>query len=268
VSKLNYLWRLFATALSFLSFGVGGMIIAITILPAVWIMRRDPVERRILGKRYVQLSFRLFIEFMRVMGVLRYRMVNFDKLKGRHGALIVANHPSLIDVIFLVAFVNQADCVVKRSLKTNPATRGPISAAGYLINAGGESLLEACRDSLTSGNNLIIFPEGTRTVPGRELMLQRGAANIALRAQVNMTPVLIRCEPTTLTKAEKWYQIPPRRFTMELTVLDDIDVAEVVREAPNKTMASRLLTDYLTRFFTQEKLLHDRTGARSEAADH
>ena len=112
--------------------------------------------------------------------------------------------------------------------------------------------MDACADSLARGNNLIIFPEGTRSVPGQPFSMQRGAANIALQANVPLTPVRIRCEPTTLTKAEKWYQIPSRRFTMELTVLDDIELDAVVGDAPNKSLASRKLTEYLIEFFSRE----------------
>ncbi len=260
-NRLNYVWRLFATGLSFFVFGVGGLIIALTLLPTVWLLRRDPVARRKLGKRCIQVLFRLFIEMMRVLGVLRYRMEGFERLRGRSGLLVVANHPSLIDVIFLVAFIQDADCVVKRALKRNPATFGPITAAGYLINQGADELMRACAESMAAGNNLIIFPEGTRTVPGKPRTLQRGAANIALRAGADITPVLIACEPTTLTKAEKWYQIPPRRFTMTLTVLDDIAVADVVGAAPNLTLASRQLTDFLTDFFNRSLTGHDRSCA-------
>src|SRR5690606_22872475 len=120
--RLNYYWRLFATGFSFTAFGAGGLIIAVLLLPAVWLLKGDPQQRTRLGKRCVQQCFRLFIEMMRVLGVLSYNMGNFAALRQRSGMLVVANHPSLVDVIFLVAFIDNADCVVKRSLKRNPAT--------------------------------------------------------------------------------------------------------------------------------------------------
>jgi hypothetical protein len=42
--------------------------------------------------------------------------------------MIIANHPSLIDVVFLIGLVRQANCVVKQSLWENPFTRGPVRA--------------------------------------------------------------------------------------------------------------------------------------------
>ena len=268
MANLNYYWRLFGTGLSFFVFGVGGFFIAVFLLPTVWLLKRDQTERQRLGKKGVQLAFRGFIELMRGLGVCDYRMHGFEQLRQRKGMLIVANHPSLVDVIFLVAFIDDADCVVKQSLKNNPATFGALTAAGYLVNNGGEDLVNKCVQTLADGNNLIIFPEGTRTVPGQQLAMQRGAANIALRGNVNLTPVRISCQPTTLTKAEKWYQIPPRKFTMELTLGDDIKVENLVAATPNNSIASRKITDYLIQFYTTEITRNERSSTRSEAVDH
>ena len=87
-------------------------------------------------------------------------------VKGNHhksidrwiGLLILANHPSLIDVVFLISFVRHADCIVKAALAHNPFMRGPIRAAGFITNGDGAGLLEDCVKSLRGGNNLIVFP--------------------------------------------------------------------------------------------------------------
>ena len=260
MADLNYYWRLFATGFSFFVFGLGGLVIAVLLLPLVWILKREPADRHRLGKKGVQLSFRFFLELMRVLGVMEYRIQGFDQLVGRSGMLIIANHPTLIDVIFLVGFIDNADCVVKQALKKNPATFGPITAAGYLVNAGGEEWVQKCVQSLEAGKNLIIFPEGTRTVPGEDLHMQRGAANIALRAGRNLTPILIQCTPSTLTKSEKWYQIPPRKFVMTLRVLQDVNIHDVMLESTHNGIASRKLTRYLVDLFTMEIHKNERYG--------
>ena len=77
--------------------------------------------------------------------------------------------------------------------------------------------------------SLLIFPEGTRTEKGEYLNeFQRGAANIAIRANVPVRPVLITCTPSTLTKNEKWYHVPAQPFHIEIKVLDGIDVQDVL----------------------------------------
>jgi len=59
-------------------------------------------------------------------------------------------------------------------------------------------------------------------VPGRALKFRRGAANIALRTPSEITPVLIDCQPSTLTKGEPWYHIPARRVMLNIKVLPDM----------------------------------------------
>ncbi|MFH7495294.1 1-acyl-sn-glycerol-3-phosphate acyltransferase, partial [Pseudomonas syringae pv. tagetis] len=72
-------------------------------------------------------------------------------------------------------------------------------------------MLDADVDRLQTGLTLIIFPVGTRTQGGQPPVFHRGAAAIALRGASVITPVAIKVQPTALTKAERWYRVPPRR---------------------------------------------------------
>ena len=130
------------------------------------------------------------METMRVLGILTYRVEGAERLR-KPGRLIVANHPTLIDVVLLVSQMPEVDCIVKRGLWRNPFLRWPVSWAGYLPNSEGEQLIEACAATLRRGHSLLVFPEGTRTVPGKPLRMQRGAAHIALAADAEILPVTI-----------------------------------------------------------------------------
>jgi len=83
--------------------------------------------------------------------------------------MIVANHPSLIDVVFLIGLMRQTNCVVKQSLFQNPFTRGPVRDAGYISNDGSADMLDAAADALREGQTLIIFPEAPAPHPARRL---------------------------------------------------------------------------------------------------
>lgn len=247
---LNRAWRIFATGLAFSLFGLGGIIIPPLVIPPIYLLSRDKQDRERHAKAAIHYTMRGFVEIMRGLGVLTYS-VECSEDFSRPGRLILANHPSLIDVVFLIAFVRRADCVVKSSLLRNPFTRGPIGLAGYIANDDPEKVIEATVSSLGRGNSLIIFPEGTRTTPGEALTFQRGAANIALRAGLPITPVLIKCEPTTLTKGTPWYRVPPRRFHFSMTMQSEIDVARFA-ETDNPSRSARRLTRHLQNYFTRE----------------
>lgn len=243
-------WRRGAgTAISFSMFGLGGVIIGIVIAPAMLVLVRNKEKRRAWMRRLIQLAFRAFIGLMRILGVARYDLENTEYLQ-RKGLLVLANHPSLIDVIYLVAHTRHADCIVNGALARNPFTRGPIKAAGYITNTDPETVVAAARDSLARGNSLILFPEGTRTTPGAPVQFRRGGANIALRAGTAITPVLITCTPVTLTKGEPWYHIPPQQIHIRMRVLDDLPIGGDASQ-PNRLRA-RELTCWLNEYFNKE----------------
>ncbi|MFL6671942.1 MAG: lysophospholipid acyltransferase family protein [Massilia sp.] len=248
-------WRVLATGLSFALFGLGGLVLRVLVFPVLSLAVPDPQRRVVVARTVVRLTFRLFVGIMRLLGVLRYELVGIDKLE-RDGLLILANHPTLIDTVFLMAFVRNADCIVKGDLWNNPFTRGPVRAAGYIDNGDGAELVEACIGSLRAGSNLIVFPEGTRTGRDGTIELKRGAANVAVRGARAVTPVLIRCQPRTLGKGEKWWHVPPRQAHFRIEVKDDIDVARFTDAGASEVMAARRLTDYLQHYFMEESQRH------------
>lgn len=251
-------WRRGAgTALSFTVFGIGGLTIGLAIAPLLRLCVRDSRKRQRLARNVIQGVFRAFIGMMKGLGVLDYHLEGSERLR-RPGRLILANHPSLIDVVFLLAHTPNADCIVKGKLVSNPFTRGPIRAAGYITNRDPEEVLDAARLSLAQGNSLILFPEGTRTTPGRPIKFRRGGANIALRTDTAITPVLIHCSPTTLTKGEPWYHIPRHKVQLCLHVLDDLPL-ESASSQPISQQARKLtreLSDYFNREL--ERFHHER----------
>jgi 1-acyl-sn-glycerol-3-phosphate acyltransferase len=257
LSQLDRGWRVLATGLCFAVFGVGGLLLRLVIFPILQLLVRNARQRVLWARHIIRLAFRAFVELMRVVGVIRYEITGLERLN-RNGLLILANHPTLIDTVLLMAFVRHADCIVKNALWRNPFTRGPIRAAGYISNDQGPDLIEDCIQSVRAGGNLIIFPEGTRTPSNGDINLKRGAANVAVRGQCAITPVRIRCTPGTLSKGEKWWQVPPTRAHFRLHIGEDIHLDRVIGDelshgANNPTLAARQLTTYLQQYFMKEQ---------------
>ncbi|MDR3410169.1 MAG: lysophospholipid acyltransferase family protein [Formivibrio sp.] len=252
--NLGRLWRVVATGFCFVMFGVGGLGIAGAALPLL-ILIPGRHRRQSLTRELVHYSFRLHVALMRLTGAIGCVVHGKEKL-ARGGLLILANHPSLIDVVMLMSLVHRPDCIVKAALWRNPFTWGPVKLTGFISNASGPALVEAGIASVRSGNNLIIFPEGTRTVPGCLSVFQRGAANIASRGDLTITPVIITCSETFLTKGQPWYNVPRRKPIFELTVLDDLPPASQITGSDEPARQARRLTEYLTHYFYEEVEQH------------
>ncbi|HLN87700.1 MAG TPA: lysophospholipid acyltransferase family protein [Candidatus Limnocylindrales bacterium] len=246
--RIEWCWRVFGVALSFLAIGIGGLFIFPLLHIVIWQHQR----RQRVARDLIRLTFRAIVRSMCTFGVFRYDANGLARLN-RQGLLILANHPTLIDIVFLMAFVPRADCIVKEKLWRNPFTRATVRAAGYICNRDNSvRLVEDCVASVRDGGNLIIFPEGTRTPPDGAISLKRGAANIAVRTPCKITPVLIRCAPPMLVKGEPWWRLPAQTSKFRFDVKEDIDIGPFVDGAANEVLAARRMTAHLRQIFVNE----------------
>jgi 1-acyl-sn-glycerol-3-phosphate acyltransferase len=186
---------------------------------------------------------------MSALGLIQVRWTGHERLAGAGSRVIVANHPTLIDVVLLIARLPQADCVVKRAAWANRYLRLIVGPAGYVPNDAGSEVAAACVERLRCGAKLLLFPEGTRSPRARLGTFYRGAARVALASGADIVPIVIRCEPPTLMKGERWFHVPSRRPLITLDVQAALSPLRYVREEGGAARAARRLTDDLHRLF-------------------
>ena len=245
-------WRVFGTGLGFLPVGIGGVIVFPLLNVLVW----RPDRRAVIARNLIGLTFRGIVRSMRALGVFQYEINGLERLE-RQGLLILANHPTLIDIVFLIAFVKRATCIVKSALWRNPFTHSTVRAAAYIRNDDdGSRLIDDCIAAVRSGSNLIIFPEGTRTPADGSIALKRGAANIAVRGLHNITPVFIKCTPAMLAKGVRWWRLPARASYFKIEINEDIEVQPFIAAAGSDVLAARQLTEHLQDYFTEKNYRH------------
>ena len=249
VRRQSYFWRIFVTGTCFALFGIGGLILGLLVFPVLMALPGDTARRRARTRTLVQRAFRLFVATMSGLRGIGYEFRGTERL-GRPGQLIIANHPTLIDVVLIVAFTPAPACVVKAALFANPFTRHVVRAAGYISNLPTDAMIEGAVGALRSGDSLVMFPEGTRTRPGQAMHFHRGVARVAVEGASVLTPIYISVDQPFLHKSQPWYSAPPRRPNLRLEVGADIDL-EPYRHQPAPT-ASRLLNQWLLAHYARE----------------
>lgn len=252
--RINRLWRIFATGFVFVLFGVGAIVISLTMFPVLRLVSADSESARRRIQHAMQLTFKAYVEVMRLLRVMTHSVEGVERLRER-GRLIVANHPTLLDVVVLVSLMPEVDCIVKRGLWRNPFLRWPVLWASYIPNSEGEELVDSCAERLRLGHSLLVFPEGTRTVPGEPIHMQRGAARIALAADAEILPVTVTCDPPTLYKGLPWYRVPERRFHMAIVVGQPLSAANF-RHGDEPARAARRLTEWLRAYYDNNDASH------------
>jgi 1-acyl-sn-glycerol-3-phosphate acyltransferase len=238
------------TGIAFAAIGIGGCGLAMTIIPAATFFSRDKLARMRRAQAIIRASFRLYVWMLQGLGVIRLEVIGAEKLAACRGHVIIANHPTLLDVVLIMSLVPRAQCVVKHQLWRNPFVRPVLDATGYIRNDHQADVLVAkCREMLLGGNNLIVFPEGTRSVPGQPLRFQRGFAHIATLLSVNIQLITIKCDPITLVKGVPWYVIPDRRpcFRVEIDELVEIDPYLALQ---SRAIGARMLVARLESYYS------------------
>lgn len=224
---LDRAWRLFATAMSFAVFGIGGLTMGLLLFPLMFIFIHDHDRRRFAARHLIGKAFASFWGMMDILGVLNYRIEGRERIDTHRNQLVVANHPTLIDVVILISLFPRSNCVIKEAVTRNIFMRSVVRAADYISNSEPEELLDTCASYLASGGSLMLFPEGTRSKQGQELDFKPGAATVAARTGVDVLPVVISCQPLFLSKELPWFFVPEKRPNISIRILEPLQVGEL-----------------------------------------
>jgi 1-acyl-sn-glycerol-3-phosphate acyltransferase len=247
--RISRWWRIAGTGASFALFGAAGVALGIFVFPIVKRTAGDARGGEFRVQRLVHRTFRLFIRFMAALGLVRVSVRGEEVLADPRARLLVANHPTLLDVVMLGALLPQLDCVVKKQAWSNPFMRGVVRSAGYVPNDLGDRVLDACAERLRQGRRLLLFPEGTRSPKGGLGPFRRGAAHVALRCRVPLTPVSIRCDPPSLARGQKWYDVPDGRMHFRIEVAELFELPPPPGRDQPRGVAARELTRNLRDFY-------------------
>lgn len=239
-------WRIVATGVAFLCIFFGGGVLALCLRP---LLALRPGDRRGRTQHAIHRLFRFYLRLLKIGGLLRLEVAGVEGLAKAPGHIVVANHPSLLDVVILMSLIPRAQCIVKHQLWQHRFLGPLMRQAGYISNAlEPEAMIAACAASLASGESLIIFPEGTRTQPGQPLVFQRGFAHLATETGAPVLPVTISCDPPTLIKGEPWWRIPPRPPVFQLRVGQPVPT-EKISPNTNRGLAARRIVKYFREYY-------------------
>jgi 1-acyl-sn-glycerol-3-phosphate acyltransferase len=260
-NKLDRAWRVLATGVSFLVFGLLGLAY-LPIAPFVFLWpSRDAVER--FTQRCTRRTFRFFLNFMMTVGVVsdvRYRQ--FERLNRDEPIILVANHPTLIDVIAVISRFKQMDCVVKPEVWNNPMMAVSVRLAGYVVEENSVQVFEDCLDRLENGRSVFVFPEGTRSPKDDLAPFSRLAAQLALASGRPLYPVIIEYNYSTLRSDQPWHDVPPEPLELTLTAHDPVDPEP--DESKTLKEQSQELTDRLRRFYRDKLSFMEASRPRAE----
>ena len=251
-NKILYAYRVFAKWLSFFIFGFCSLILGTVILPLMRLVLHPRQRFQKYGRRFISGALKFFVFIMHSLRIVDLQADKRENYRLLSSKIIVANHPSLLDVVMLFSLIPNADCIVNAYLKHSILT-GVVNQLYILGSHDLDNILRLCTASLKQGNCLIIFPEGTRTPRTGKAILKKGAARVALASGCNIVPVHIGgTDKFGLGKKDPWTGFNPReRYVYRLDMGAEID-PEKYRSLP-ASAAAKIITNEIQAFLFPAK---------------
>jgi 1-acyl-sn-glycerol-3-phosphate acyltransferase len=246
---MPYPIRILVVGLCYLVFGGIGFVLAYIIMP--WSLRgvkgrEARIERaQAVMHRWTRWYFRL----MQRLDVARPDYpITPELLSKPGGVVVIANHPSLLDIVFIMGALPRITYVAKESWITSPLMGRMLRAAGHIgaprgkTPADGAIALERMMDALRAGRALLVFPEGTRSPKHGLWPFHRGAFEAAMRTGVPILPCVLDVDPPMLRKGQPWYDVAPRAMDYRMRVLPLIEPSQF--PARSKVLVERVEAMY------------------------
>lgn len=239
-----YIYACLMKIFLYLFFGIGSVVLALLVFPWIRLFHKDKIKYQIAAREFVSASFRMFLNIMKFFGLVKVKTDNLEAYRNIHSKIIIANHPSILDFVYIMSMVPNANCIVRGGLAKT--VLGGVIRQCYIVNTlGFEELCELCEETLNEGNNVIIFPEGTRTPRHGYNHYKKGAARIAYNAKCDVLPILIGGnDKYGLGKHDKlWSYNHTERYVYDFKMLPVIKIDEYLEFT--ETIAAKRLTELM-----------------------
>lgn len=176
--------------IAIISFGLGAVLLAIFVFPFIRLFTFHKKDFGIIARAYVSHTFRVFLGNLNICKTSLLKVDDKEAYRNIHGKIIIANHPSLLDFVYIMSLVPNSTCIVRGGLTHTPL-RWVIKQAYITNTTDFNDVLVECKKLTDKGCNVIVFPEGTRSPRVGRNNYKKGASRIALYCNCDVLPLFI-----------------------------------------------------------------------------
>ena len=172
----------------------------------------------VVGRAAISSVYRGFWTCAEWLDLMRIDSTALDVLQRDAGLIIAANHPSMLDAMLIIARVPRGICIMRASLMRNPFLGAACRLARYIRNEPPRGMIRSAVANLKAGGQLVLFPEGTRTLAAPVNPFRPGITLMAHMARVPIQTVIIETGSPYLGKDWPIWRAPvfPVVFTARL----------------------------------------------------
>ena len=207
--------------ISFFVFGLGAALLNFFVFPFI-------KNNKTLCSDIIHYTWKFFVYFMMILGLFKLDIKKLSKIKNK---VIVATHPSFIDIVILIAFIPRSTCFVKKELAHNPILKNLVNSIFITNEVELEELKSESKKMLDLGFNVIIFPSGIRHRRNEFPKIKKGASLIALNANKNIVPIRFFSNNDFMFINQPFYEVGEKRVTFEIEQMPEINVQDFISDS-------------------------------------
>ena len=237
--------RGFLVILLFIIFGIGSLILSFILIPVGGIFIKGR-EKREYFSHFIHKLWAWYTDVLISVGLIKIEKNNVEQMKGK---IIVATHPSFIDIVILIGIYDNSLCLVKKEILNNFFMKNIVKNVYIPNNVELDEFKDICKAALDDGYNIVIFPTGTRTVEGEDLKIHKGAAALQIAAGADIIPVKIECDYPFLQKGKPVYDAGNRVITYAITQLEPIKLSQFSEKSEiklRKEISEKIKSDFMS----------------------
>ena len=232
--------RGFIVLIQMIIFALGALCIGLFIIPISAIFLKDVSHRKFCAN-VIHKAWKIFTIVMQKFGSIKVETIGeYENIKGK---VIVANHPSLIDIVLLIGLIPNSLCLAKKELLKNPVMYKIVKCLYIINDIDLDEFKEETKNALNNDFNIIIFPTGTRTLPNEEIKLHKGAAQIAINANVDIIPITIDTDYSVLRKNHFPLDCGSKTSLFKITRKNDIKITEFKEKETSEIKLRKLISE-------------------------
>lgn len=187
-------------ALSFLYYGLGGILMSIFCLTFMKILPLKE-KTKIKGFRYFISKFMKSVLYTNPL--VHKKVINIHNEKFEKPAVIIANHTSFLDILAVGMLSPKIIYLVSDWVYNSPIFGATVRKAGfYPVSEGLESGIDHLRQKIEEGYSLMVFPEGTRSESNQIKRFHKGAFYLAEHFNLDIIPITIHGTSEALPKGD------------------------------------------------------------------
>ncbi len=205
--------RLLRDAVETLGFWValtvfGAMLLGATALGTLLAPLVPREQRATRARSLVRATFATWLAVARGLGLMRLDLRALDALRDAGPLVLAPNHPGLLDAVLVISRLPNVACIMKAELMANPFLGAGARLAGYIVNDSARAMIRRAVEAIQRGAQVLVFPEGTRTVNAPFDEPKGAFALIAVQSQAPVQVILIEADSRFLGKGWPLWRRP------------------------------------------------------------